>query len=159
MSDDDMNTGDRKWDDGSDGLEGRGYTMSKGSGGGIMKKTSYTPKKNVYTQPHIRERYRQLSIRLPADGDLTREVIAAAAESAGYSVDAYILEAVRERMARDQAGEEAVAPAHEADCDCELCRIYRFPNAKTRKAIKEGKDGGGEVFDSADALFESWDSL
>ena len=67
-------------------------------------KSGYNQRKNEYTQQYIRENYRQLSIRLPKDGDMTRERIAAAAAAAGESVNAYILDAVKSRMQRE-AGE------------------------------------------------------
>lgn len=65
------------------------------------KKSYYNQKKNEYTQQYIRDNYKQLSIRIPIEGDLTREKIAEAADSEGLSVNAYILEAVREKMERE----------------------------------------------------------
>ena len=60
----------------------------------------YNQEKNVYTQGYIREHYKQLSIRLPKEGDVTRESIAAAAKEVDKSTNAYIVEAVREKMIR-----------------------------------------------------------
>ena len=65
------------------------------------KKSDYTPHKIEYTQKYIREHYKQLSIRLPMEGPVTRETIAEAATGAGESVNAYILEAVKEKMDND----------------------------------------------------------
>ncbi len=69
------------------------------------KKSWYNQKKNEYTQNYIRSNYKQLSIRLPISGELTRDTIAAAAARAGESVNGYILQAVRDRMQRDAAKE------------------------------------------------------
>ena len=66
------------------------------------KKSVYNQRKNEYTQQYIRENYKQLSIRLPLSGDVTRETIAAAAAEKGESVNGYILQAVRDRMEKDQ---------------------------------------------------------
>lgn len=62
------------------------------------KKSVYNQKKNQYTQEYIRNNYKQLSIRLPKEGVVTREKIMIAAERAGMSVNAYIVEAVYKRM-------------------------------------------------------------
>lgn len=70
----------------------------------MEKKSGYTPQKNEYTQQYIRDHYRQLSVRLPREGELTRDRIAAAAARAGESVNGYVLEAVRQRMEKE-AGE------------------------------------------------------
>lgn len=66
-----------------------------------MAKSVYNQKKNVYTQEYIRENYRQLSIRLPKEGTVTREKIAEAAAGVGMSTNAYIVEAVYEKMIKD----------------------------------------------------------
>ena len=65
-----------------------------------QKKSAYNEKHNQYTQAYIRENYKQLSIRLPKEGEITREKIAEAAEMVDLSTNAYILEAVREKMVR-----------------------------------------------------------
>ena len=62
------------------------------------KQSTYNEQHNKYTQEYIRQNYRQLSIRLPKEGEVTREKIAQAAQKAGMSTNAYIVEAVRERM-------------------------------------------------------------
>lgn len=62
------------------------------------KKSFYNEHKNQYTQEYIRQNYKQLSIRLPKEGQITRETIQEAAAAAGESVNGYILEAVRRRM-------------------------------------------------------------
>ena len=66
------------------------------------RKSTYNQRKNVYTQEYIRNNYRQLSIRIPVDGELTRDTITNAARQAGESVNGYILQAVRERMEREK---------------------------------------------------------
>lgn len=66
------------------------------------RKSSYNEKHNQYTQEYIRQNYKQLSIRLPKEGPITREAIAEAAEAVGESVNGYILEAVRRRMDRSE---------------------------------------------------------
>ena len=66
------------------------------------KKSRYNEKVNKRTQQYIKENYKQLSIRLPKEGEITREKIASAADMAGMSVNAYIIEAVKEKM--DQQG-------------------------------------------------------
>ena len=69
------------------------------------KKSEYNEKKNTYTQKYIHENYKQLSIRLPIVGDITRDTIAEAAKKKGYSVNAYILEAVDRQKRFDENGE------------------------------------------------------
>lgn len=69
------------------------------------RKSSYNEKHNQYTQEYIRQNYKQLSIRLPKEGPLTRETIQEAAAAAGESVNGYILEAVRERMEKERTRE------------------------------------------------------
>ena len=64
------------------------------------KKSSYNEKHNRYTQEYIRENYKQLSIRIPKEGEITRENIAEAAGMIKMSTNAYILEAVREKRVR-----------------------------------------------------------
>lgn len=64
----------------------------------MEKKSGYNEKKNKYTQKYIKENYKQLSIRIPITGEITRETIAAAAAAAGESVNGYILQAVKERI-------------------------------------------------------------
>ena len=69
------------------------------------KKSGYNQRKNEYTQNYIHSNYKQLSIRLPVSGDLTRDAIAQAARASGESVNGYILQAVRERIAREKETE------------------------------------------------------
>lgn len=66
----------------------------------VEKKKAYNEKHNRYTQEYIRQNYKQLSIRLPKEGEVTREKIAEAAKEADKSTNAYIVEAVREKMIR-----------------------------------------------------------
>lgn len=42
--------------------------------------------------------YDKILLRLRKDSDITRETITAAAEAAGQSVNAYILEAIRDKL-------------------------------------------------------------
>ncbi len=66
----------------------------------VKKKNNYSPRKNKYTQKYIHDNYKQLSIRLPIEGEITRETIAAAAKKEGYSTNAYIIQAIKEHMAK-----------------------------------------------------------
>lgn len=66
----------------------------------MARKSDYSQKKNEYTQQYIRDHYKQLSIRLPVEGAITRDTIANAAQQAGSSVNAYIIDAVKEKMER-----------------------------------------------------------
>ena len=45
--------------------------------------------------------YDKITLRLRKDGDLTRETIARAADQAGESVNAYIMQAILDRMQID----------------------------------------------------------
>lgn len=76
---------------------------------GEKKKSVYNQRRNIYTQEYIREKYRQLSIRLPKEGEITREKIAEAAKDVGLSTNAYIVEAVSEKMDRQGFGTVAKA--------------------------------------------------
>ena len=62
------------------------------------KRKTYNQHKNEYTQEYIRQNYDQLSIRLPKEGEITRGKIAEAAASIGMSTNAFIVDAVRERI-------------------------------------------------------------
>ena len=83
--------------------------------------------------------------------------------AAGYiSINTFIIDAINEKLARYQAevdpeASETVVAAHEPDCDCELCRIYRYPNAETLEAIREGNEmaekGTGQHFKGSTADF------
>lgn len=50
------------------------------------------------TQNFERRAYDKVLLRIRKDGDLTRENIAQAAEACGMSLNAFILEAVREKI-------------------------------------------------------------
>lgn len=65
------------------------------------KKSVYNQKRNEYAQKYIHDNYKQLSIRLLKEGDITRETIAEAAQQAGMSVNAYVVTAIKEKMVRD----------------------------------------------------------
>lgn len=62
------------------------------------KRTTYNQRMNKYTQEYIRKNYDQLSIRLPKEGEITRGKIAEAAASIGMSTNAFIVDAVRQRI-------------------------------------------------------------
>ena len=62
------------------------------------KKITYNQHKNAYTQEYIRQNYDQLSIRLPKEGEITRAKIAEAASSIGMSTNAFIVDAVRQKI-------------------------------------------------------------
>lgn len=64
----------------------------------------YSESQNKATQKYIHNNYQQLSIRLRKDGEVTRDTIAEAAAGSGLSVNAFILEAVREKMERCENG-------------------------------------------------------
>lgn len=48
----------------------------------------------------------------------------------------------------DRKGENSVQPVHDPDCDCPLCRIYRYPNKETLESFAELENGGGTVYPS-----------
>jgi len=56
-------------------------------------------------QKYEAKAYEKILVRIRADGDLTREQISRAAEAEGETVNAYILEAVRERMEKERTRE------------------------------------------------------
>lgn len=58
----------------------------------------YSEAQNKATQKYIHKSYDQISIRVRKDGDITRESIQKAADRAGLSLNAYIMEAVKEKM-------------------------------------------------------------
>lgn len=66
------------------------------------RKSFYNQRKNEYTQEYIRQNYKQVVIRLPKEGEVTRETITDAATTAGMSMNAFIVEAVREKMIRKE---------------------------------------------------------
>ena len=52
----------------------------------------------------------------------------------------------------------AVQPAHEPDCECPLCRIYRYPNKETLASFAELENGGGKTFSSLEELWRDLES-
>lgn len=66
----------------------------------MADKARYSEAQNKATQKYIHKSYDQISIRVRKDGDTTRETIQRAADLAGLSLNAYILEAVNEKMSR-----------------------------------------------------------
>ena len=53
--------------------------------------------------------------------------------------------------------EDGAEPAHDPDCECPLCRIYRYPNAETIAAFEEVEEmkrtGSGQHFAGSAAEF------
>lgn len=71
-----------------------------------MPYRGYTESQNRATQKFISNNYKQISIRLKKEEkataeELTREKIQAAADSVGMSLNAFILNAVAEKIERD----------------------------------------------------------
>jgi len=58
----------------------------------------YSEAQNKATQKYIHNSYDQISIRVRKDGDITRDTMQAAADQEGLSLNAYILEAIREKI-------------------------------------------------------------
>ena len=52
---------------------------------------------------------------------------------------------------------ERVEPVHDPDCECPLCRIYRYPNEETLAAFEEAEEmrnsGSGQHFKGTAADF------
>lgn len=57
----------------------------------------YSEKSKKYTTDYVKEHYERVLLRLKTD-ELSRDDIRSAADQAGESVNAYIVEAVRRRM-------------------------------------------------------------
>ena len=62
------------------------------------KKSRYNQKKNQYVQEFIRKNYGQIMIRLPKEGEITREKVAEMAEAKGMSMNAFIIDAIRAKI-------------------------------------------------------------
>ena len=58
----------------------------------------YSEAQNKATQKYIHNSYDQISIRVRKDGDITRDTMQAAADQEGLSLNAYILEAIKEKI-------------------------------------------------------------
>ena len=69
-----------------------------------MGKYSETSKK--YTSKYVKEKYKQFMVRVkPTDG-LEADLIKSTADFMGLSVNAFIIEAIKEKLSRDQAGSD-----------------------------------------------------
>lgn len=66
-----------------------------------MPTRKYSQAQNRATQKYIRGNYDQIAVRLRKDTQPTRETLTKAAEAAGMSVNAYIMEAITDKMAHD----------------------------------------------------------
>ena len=66
------------------------------------KKRSYSQAQNKATQKYIHNAYDQIILRVRKDTEPTRATITQAAADSGMSLNAYIMEAISERMSRDQ---------------------------------------------------------
>lgn len=64
-----------------------------------------TPAENAASVRWEAKTYDKVLLRLRRDGEPTREQIAAAADAAGESMQAYIIEAVRQRIAAEKTGD------------------------------------------------------
>ena len=109
------------------------------------KKTRYNQKRNVYTQNYIHEHYKQLAIRLPTAGDVTREKIQVAAAAAGESVNAFIIDAVRVKM--NAAGIQGPATTGDGEPEKENTRGASDHIGKTAGADPDGKTRGASSDD------------
>ena len=58
-----------------------------------------------------------------------------------------------QRMVMEVLKEELAGPVHALSIQAKA----RVPNAATLEAMKEAETGGGERFESAEALFSSWE--
>ena len=61
----------------------------------------YSEKSKQYTTEYVKNHYERVLVRLKSD-EMSRDDIKAAADSAGESVNAYIIEAIRQRMVREE---------------------------------------------------------
>lgn len=61
----------------------------------------YSEKSKQYTTEYVKNHYERVLVRLKSD-EMSRDDIKAAADSAGESVNAYIIEAIRQRMEREE---------------------------------------------------------
>ena len=61
----------------------------------------YSEKSKKYTTDYVKEHYERILLRLKTD-ELSRDEIRSAADQAGESVNAYIVEAVRRRIEEEK---------------------------------------------------------
>ena len=61
----------------------------------------YTEAQNKATQKYIHNSYDQIVLRIRKDGEMTRADIQKAADRAGMSLNQFILDAVREKIAEN----------------------------------------------------------
>lgn len=66
------------------------------------KKSRYSQAQNRATQKYIHNSYDQIVIRVKKDTEPTRATIAQAAEDAGQSLNAYIMDAIIEKMEKQE---------------------------------------------------------
>ena len=61
----------------------------------------YSEKSKKYTTDYVKEHYERILLRLKTD-ELSRDEIRSAADAAGESVNAYIMEAVKKRIEEEK---------------------------------------------------------
>lgn len=61
----------------------------------------YSEKSKQYTTEYVKNHYERVLVRLKSD-EMSRDDIKAAADSAGESVNAYIMEAVKKRIEEEK---------------------------------------------------------
>lgn len=66
------------------------------------KKRSYTQAQNKATQKYIHNSYDQIVLRVRKDTEPTRATITQAAAESGQSLNAFIMEAISEKMSRQE---------------------------------------------------------
>lgn len=67
----------------------------------MAEKSRYNEKLNKINQAYIKKSYDDLRIRLRKDAELNKTVVEEEAKKHGESVNAYVLKAIAERIARD----------------------------------------------------------
>lgn len=67
----------------------------------MAEKSRYNEKLNKINQAYIKKSYDDLRIRLRKDAELNKTVVEEEAKKRGESVNAYVLKAIAERIARD----------------------------------------------------------
>lgn len=68
------------------------------------KKRSYTQAQNKATQKYIHNSYDQIVLRVRKDTEPTRATITQAAAESGQSLNAFIMEAISEKMKKAKEG-------------------------------------------------------
>lgn len=67
----------------------------------MAEKSRYNEKLNKINQAYIKKSYDDLRIRLRKDAELNKNIVEEEAKKHGESVNAYVLKAIAERIARD----------------------------------------------------------